>query len=312
MGVLINLLLERFEHFPLNNEEAHDVLSGFEALLINKALNLEPYIYKILSLMLNIVLNKKQNFIYRYNKTKNNFTPIKNSYFKPITKAVEIVSVICLKFGNKPYNLKARIIQIFVQTVKKTSKCRLEPVYGSILGIFSICGPEAALNKMLSNSLYRRLLFETTYLDLWKKNEVKYFALLSLLSVLASIISYIYECQNTLIRKNKGLISTINPYFKVNKIESKIDSLKYNYSRFLLSVFIGDIKNSSVTKMIKKSLNNFNRINSYRNSTIKKIILTGFTEILSEKINKTILLLQYVNLLSNKLEPLVRQTTIVV
>merc|ERR1712113_178069 len=144
--------------------------------------------------------------------------------------------------------------------------------------------------------------------DLWKKNEVKHFALLSLLSVLASTISHIYECQNTLIRKNKGLISTINPHFKVNKIESKINSLKYNYSRLLPSVFIGDIENSSVTKMIKKSLNNFNKVNSYRNSTIKKIILTGFTE----KTKKTTLLLRYVNLLSNKLDPLVRQTTIVV
>merc|ERR1712187_405998 len=116
---------------------------------------------------------------------------------------------ICSKFGDKPYNLKARIIQIFTQTVKKTSTCRLECIYGSILGILSIFGPEDALNKMLSNSLYRRLLFEITSLDLWKKNEVKHFALLSLLSVLASIISHIYECQNTLIRKNKGLISRI-------------------------------------------------------------------------------------------------------
>merc|ERR1711920_780715 len=103
--------------------------------------------------------------------------------------------------------------------------CRLESVYGSILGIFSICGPEAALNKMLSNSLYRRLLFETIYLSLWKKNEVKHFALLSLLSVLTSIISHIFECQNILIRKNKGLINIIHPYFKINKIESKINSL---------------------------------------------------------------------------------------
>merc|ERR1712113_1352915 len=289
---------------PLNNETAYDILSGFEALLINRALNLEPYIYKILSLLLNIVLNKNQNSIYRYNKTKNNFTPIKTSYFKSITKAVEIVSVICLKFGNKPYNLKARIIQIFVQTVKEASKCRLESVYGSILGIFSICGPETALNKMLSNFLYRRLFFETTYLDLWKKNEVKHFALLSLLSVQASIISHTFECQNLLIRKNKGLINTINPYFKTNKIESKIDSLKYNYSRFLPPVFIGDIENSSFTKMIKKSLINFNKINSYRNSTIKKITLTGFIETSSEKIKKTTLLLRYVNLLSNKPEPL--------
>jgi len=209
--------------------------------------------------------------------------------------------------------------------------CRLESIYGSILGIFSICGPEDAFNKVLSNSLYRRLLFEITSLDLWKKNEVKHFTLLSLLSILASIISHIPECQKILIRKNNRIIHVIHPYSKIIKNESKVNSLKYNYLSLIPSIFIGkieDIKNNYETKLIKKISNYLNKINSCGNNSIKKMTLSGstgnlkinssiistFLDILSDKkkkkeIKKKILLLRYVNLLSIKLEPLVRQTT---
>jgi len=199
---LVPLLLNFFSELlkPANDTRTlRAILAAYRALILNPAIDLEPYMHMILPDLLNIILNKDLAVALPDASRQGTRTP--DSCSVEVREiAGSVLAIICANFKHKPYHIAARCISTLMHHISQPSIRSLGALYGCIVGIERVGGPRAVRKALLRHNVWKRFSKEIQDMDNNKKDPVSYCTLLYCLSALAGALSRLPECQQGISR----------------------------------------------------------------------------------------------------------------
>jgi hypothetical protein len=222
--ILISYVTKELKTLINNYQVLRNTFAICNALILNPKVDMEPFMHKILPLMLSVIFNadlKEQDLTF-CNSFKKNQGYHHGLEVKEI--AAKLIGDIITKYSKKPCNLMARLINTLAQRVKSASNCNLDVLYGSINGLEKIAGPKTIRQTLISYSLYRRMSRELKENYKSKKKTVKHYTTLCCLSVLAKAFSRLPECYELL--KSRRCVKLNPNFFNSNKSKSYVYKTK--------------------------------------------------------------------------------------
>merc|ERR1712216_1057331 len=122
---------------------------------------------------------------------------VNSSHLEVLLRAVNLLVTIMARLRNKDNRVILKITERLGLINTKTLTFSLETLYGSILGIDRVGGPEPIRKLLMSNVLFKRILCEIQDQNRIR-NPTSYYSLLCCLITLAQVVSRLSEGQEEL------------------------------------------------------------------------------------------------------------------